>query len=261
LPAARRQPAPASTSPISCRESGDQCAALRKQQPVFPYAELRRLRDDDWRVNQKFSHNFGFRWDYGTPISELYNRMANLAIAPGYSGIATLLAGQNGTPTSLVQRIRTTSRRVLVFRGGPIAKKSMVIARLRDLLQHGGIHQIANNMAQQPPFAIRSVSRAIRESAHDRERIAHSGEPGADQHLCGVLELRIGYAQIWQMSIQNDLDITWSTLTYNGTKGTALDQTILPNSAPPGGQGQRSALGIHYESANGNSIYHSATFN
>ena len=72
---------------------------------------------------------------------------------------------------------------------------------------------------------------------------------------------RIGYAQIWQMSIQNDLGHNLvGTLTYNGTKGTALDQTILPNSAPPGGKANGLPSGYIYESANGNSIYHSATF-
>ena len=25
---------------------------------------------DDWRISQKFSLNFGVRWDYGTPITE-----------------------------------------------------------------------------------------------------------------------------------------------------------------------------------------------
>jgi len=28
---------------------------------------------DDWRLSQKFSINFGIRWDYGSPITELYN--------------------------------------------------------------------------------------------------------------------------------------------------------------------------------------------
>ena len=38
---------------------------------------------------------------------------------------------------------------------------------------------------------------------------------------------RIGYAQIWQFSVQNDLGHSLvGTITYNGTKGTGLDQTI-----------------------------------
>jgi hypothetical protein len=45
-------------------------------------------------------------------------------------------------------------------------------------------------------------------------------------------------------------------LTYNGTKGTRLDQTILPNSAPAGGQANGLPSGYLYEQSNGNSIYH-----
>ena len=58
---------------------------------------------DDWRLSQKFSLNFGVRWDYTTPISELINQMVNLDVAPGYAAIAQVKAGQSGSlPSSLV---------------------------------------------------------------------------------------------------------------------------------------------------------------
>ena len=49
---------------------------------------------DDWRLNPKFSLNFGVRWDYQSPITELYNRMVNLDVAPGYAAVAQVLPGQ-----------------------------------------------------------------------------------------------------------------------------------------------------------------------
>src|ERR1019366_7610167 len=58
---------------------------------------------DDWRLSQKFSLNFGVRWDYQSPITELYNRMVNLDVAPGYAAVAQVLPGQSGLPDSLVK--------------------------------------------------------------------------------------------------------------------------------------------------------------
>ncbi len=68
---------------------------------------------------------------------------------------------------------------------------------------------------------------------------------------------RIGYAQMWQISVQQDLGRSLvGTITYNGTKGTGLDQTLLPNSAPSGAAPNGLPSGYIYEQSNGNSIYH-----
>ena len=34
------------------------------------------------------------RWDYATPMTELYNRLVNLAIAPGFAAVTAVLPGQ-----------------------------------------------------------------------------------------------------------------------------------------------------------------------
>ena len=52
--------------------------------------------NDDWRITSRFSLIFGLRWDYATPVTELYNRLVNLAIAPGFSGITAVEPGTAG---------------------------------------------------------------------------------------------------------------------------------------------------------------------
>ena len=100
---------------------------------------------DDWRLSQKFSINFGLRWDYGTPITELYNRLVNLDVAPGYArhraGAARTIrpvlrraahfAGQAGQEQHLAaHRLRVAPDSQEVHGGS---------RRLRHLLQHLGV--------------------------------------------------------------------------------------------------------------------------
>ena len=47
---------------------------------------------DDWRISPELTLKPGVRWEYSTPITELYGRLVNLDIAPGFSrsGSATI---------------------------------------------------------------------------------------------------------------------------------------------------------------------------
>jgi hypothetical protein len=67
---------------------------------------------------------------------------------------------------------------------------------------------------------------------------------------------RIGYAQIWNASVQQDLPGSLTmTATYTGTKGTRLMQEYLPNTFPIGSTNPCPACpsGFVYLSSNGNS--------
>ncbi|MBI2149118.1 MAG: TonB-dependent receptor, partial [Acidobacteria bacterium] len=53
---------------------------------------------DDWRVNGALTLNIGARWEYETPITELYGRLVNLDIAPGFTAVAPVVAGDSKRP-------------------------------------------------------------------------------------------------------------------------------------------------------------------
>src|SRR6185436_15632400 len=210
---------------------------------------------------------FGIRWDYATPITELYNRLVDLDVAPGYAAIAQVLPGQSGPysgalPSSLVKPDKNNISPRIGFAWRPIPKKSMVIRGGYGTYYNTSVYNtIANNMAQQPPFA-QTLNIA---SSPGNPLTLQNGfivPPGTIYTNTYAIDpnYRIGYAQMWQISIQQDLGHSLvGTITYNGTKGTGLDQTLLPNSAPSGGKPNGLPAGYIYEQANGNSIYHGAT--
>ena len=110
---------------------------------------------------------------------------------------------------------------------------------------------IRTRIARERPAVVQSYLRP----ADLYARIA--GVLAGHRRIITSLRTRIGYAQMWQLSVQQDLGHSLvGTLTYNGTKGTHLDQTIMPNSAPSGGRANGLPSGYSYEQSNGNSIYH-----
>ena len=50
---------------------------------------------DDWRVRPELTINAGVRWEYGAPITELYGRLVNLDVAPGFTAVAPVLASES----------------------------------------------------------------------------------------------------------------------------------------------------------------------
>jgi hypothetical protein len=75
-------------------------------------------------------------------------------------------------------------------------------------------------------------------------------------------DFRVGTAQNWQLSIQQDLPQAMQmTMTYLGIKGTHVARRILPNTYPAGGVNPCAAcpLGFTYLASDGNSSRHSGT--
>ena len=75
--------------------------------------------------------------------------------------------------------------------------------------------------------------------------------------------LRVGYAQIWQLSAQRDLPgALVVTATYLGTKGTRGMQEFLPNTYPIGAANACPScpVGFVYRTSNGNSTARVSAF-
>jgi hypothetical protein len=117
---------------------------------------------------------------------------------------------------------------------------------------------LAANMAQQPPFA---ESLSVSSSAANPLSLTNAFLSASTNAVTSTYAIdpnyRIGYAQTWSVSLQNDLPFSmFGTVGYLGTKGTRLDQQFIPNSVAPGAEESTLPHSFTYETSNGNSIYH-----
>ncbi|MEZ5352941.1 MAG: TonB-dependent receptor [Bryobacteraceae bacterium] len=226
---------------------------------------------DDWRVNGNFSLNLGLRYEYTQPLYERDGRMANLDIAPGFTGVAVVTPGAIGPYSGAFSRglidpdrNNVAPRVALAWR--PFAKRNMRVRAGYGVYFNGSVYnQAASRLAQQPPFA---DTLQLTSSAGAPLTLAtgFTGIPSKEITNTYAVDRGyiVGYAQTWNLSIQQDLPRSLILeLGYLGTKGTRLDIQRLPNQAPPGSpltaeQRRRigNAVGFTFDSSEGNSIYH-----
>jgi trimeric autotransporter adhesin len=198
---------------------------------------------DDWRVSRSFSLNIGFRWEYWSPVAELYGRLVNLDIAPGYSAAAPVVAnhpvgsltGAN-YPDSLLRPNKRAFQPRLGIAWKPIAASSMVVKGGYGMYFNSSPYQsIAVLLAQQSPL---SKSLSLQNTALNPLTLesGFNASPNATANTFAVdPNLRIGHVHTWQMSIQIDLPGALQlTAIYQGTRGRHALQEILPNSYPAG---------------------------
>jgi trimeric autotransporter adhesin len=219
--------------------------------------------NDDWRIHPQFTLNFGVRWDYATPVNELYGRMVNLAIAPGFTSITPVPAGGSELPGGLIHPDPNNFSPRVGFAWRPSGERSTIIRGGYGVYYNTSVYNIiAANMAQQPPFAqVLNLAGTISTPLSiGNGFLTASNTPSTSTYAVDPY-YRIGYAQTWTLSVQRDLPFgMFGTAGYLGTKGTRLDQQFLPNSVAPGAAPSALPQGFIYQTSNGNSIYHAAQF-
>ncbi len=229
------------------------------RQPVYDgYA------NDDWRVNSSFTLNAGLRWEYSAPITELYNRLVNLDVAPGFTHAAPILAGDPVSPLTggrLPQSLMRPDKSKWEPRVGlawrALSGSALVIRAGYGVYANTSVYQnIAVQLAQQPPL---SKTLTVGNTSADPLTLANgfSASPLTIPNTFAIdPNFRVGYAQNWQLSVQRDLPGSLVLLaTYSGIKGTRGLQEFLPNTFPIGAINPCPAcsVGYTYLTSNGNS--------
>jgi hypothetical protein len=211
---------------------------------------------DDFRFRPSLSFNLGLRYEYNGPYTEAHNQIANLDVAAGFAGAASVLPGQAGAfngvyPGSLIHPDRNNFAPRIGVAWKPM-KQTVVRAGYGvnyNLAQYGNIIQ---NFAFQPPFAITSTNI----SSPANLLTLQNGFPATNASVTNNFAVdpnyRLGYVQIWNLDIQRQLPAgVVMNLGYNGSKGTRLDveRAITVTGVQP----------FIYESSAGNSVFHSGS--
>lgn len=225
--------------------------------------------DDDFRLRPNFTLDAGMRWEYGAPMTEIYNRLVNLDIASGFSAVAPLpasdpvglLTGQS-YPNSLVRPDRAGFEPRVGMAWRPIAGSSLVVRAGYGIYDNTSVYQtIALQMAQQAPL---SKSLSVQNGPSCPLTLANgfSACPAAAADRFAIdPDFQVGYAQNWDVEVQRDLPRSMQlTATYLGTKGTRGLQEYLPNTYPLGAANPcpDCPSGFTYFASNGNSTREAA---
>lgn len=219
---------------------------------------------DDWRVQPTLTINAGMRWEYGAPMTELYGRLVNLDIAPGFTAAAPVVASDptgpvTGAkyPASLVRPDREGFEPRVAVSWRPIPASTVVVRAGYGIYDDTSIYlSSAQLMAQQAPL---SKSVQVANSSTCALTLANGfvSCPGITEDTYAVdPNLRVGYAQVWNLSVQSDLPgALVGTVTYSGVKGTRGTQEFLPNTYPIGATNPCPSCprGFVYRTSNGNS--------
>jgi len=220
--------------------------------------------NDDWRVNSGLTLNAGLRWEYAAPFTELRNRLVNLDVAPGFGAAAPLLAGDptgaisgQSYPDSLLRPdYRGIEPRIgIAWRPRPAS--ALVIRAGYGVYDNTSVYQLlATQLSQQPPLS-KTLSIQNRVANPLTLATTFNTTPITTPNTFAVdPNFRVGYAQNWSVSVQEDLPGSMTTTaTYLGTKGTRLMQEFLPNTFPLGVTNSCPACpaGFVYLSSNANS--------
>ena len=228
---------------------------------------------DDWRLASNLTLNLGLRYEYFSPWSEKYGRVANLDIAPGFTAVSVVTPGVIGPysgmayPSGLIQPDRNNFAPRTGLAWKPNAKSSLVVRLGYGWYYNPGIYnQFEGRLSAQPPFA---QSTTVTTSLENPLTLATgltvtpNGKTILNTYAVDP-NYRDMYAQSWTASVQSSLPgALIGELSYLGTKGTRLDVQVQPNTAPPGSpltSQQRlmigNATGFTYDTPIGNSIYH-----
>lgn len=226
---------------------------------------------DDWRLSPELTLNLGVRWEYGSPITELYGRLVNLDIAPGFSAVAPVVANDpvgslTGThyPASLVNPDKTAIEPRIALAWRPISGSSLVVRSGYGIYYNTSVYQqLATQMAQQAPL---STSLSVANSAADPLTLANpfKTSPTITPDTFAIdPNFRVGYVHQWNLSVQRDLPGGLVMLaTYLGIKGTRGEQEFLPNTYALGAANPCPTCpsGFTYVASNGNSERESGSF-
>ena len=228
---------------------------------------------DDFRVNKRFTFQYGVRYQSQTPPIEKYNQIANLDLNSTATAVAVVTPNQVGPfsgayPRALIHGdYNNWAPRIGIAWDPGIKPRTIVRAGYSIFYNQSVYNSLAQNyLAYQPPF---DQSENLYTSAAQVLTLQNGfpAQPSSTTILntAGVNPNdKPPYTQIWMLGTETSFSQNWLVdLTYTGTKGTNLELLRAPNRAPLGTSQLETqselqipyATSFYYVQSGANSIY------
>ncbi len=194
--------------------------------------------NDNWRIHSRLTLQWGLRYEYVAPWVELYDRMANLDVAPGFQAAATVFPGSRGPYSGIVPRALIRDDRnnlaprvalALRLRSGQWA--SVLRANYGIFHPHESYAALTGELISQPPFGF-----AIQETVAGQDFLAIESAFSSDLEedvpntYAVDPHFRLPTVQTWNLSLQQSLPRNFFlSLGYAGSRGTGLELLRAPN--------------------------------
>lgn len=221
--------------------------------------------NDNWRIHSRLTLQWGLRYEYVAPWSELYDRMANLDVDPGFQAAATVLPGSRGPYTGSVPRALIRDDRnnlaprvamALRLRSGQLA--SVLRANYGIFHPHESYAALAGELISQPPFGF-----AIQETVAGQDflPIESAFSKDLEQEVPNTYAVdpnfRLATVQTWNLSLQQGLPYNFFlSLGYAGSRGTGLELLRAPNRLLDGIQRIRDTAQFLFLTPGASSYFH-----
>ena len=194
---------------------------------------------DDWHALSNFTMNAGIRYEYFSPYSEKYDRLAMLDTGNNFASVATVTPNSIGPfsgkfPRTLVEPQKTDFSPRVGIAWAPI-RNTVIRTGYGINFTNGQYQKFVQNFAFQPPFA--DVQTNENTSAASPFVTLANGFP-APQSLGNFAvnkNYRLPYVQAWFLNVQRTLPLgIVLNIGYNGSKGTHLDIVDAPGRTATG---------------------------
>ena len=194
---------------------------------------------DEWKLRGNLTFNLGVRYEYISPFTELNDRIANLILSPGVlspgvgAPAVTPVLPNQGYPATLVRPDRNNFAPRVGFAWKPFSK-TVVRGGYGINYNTGAYQSIVQNLAFQPPFALTETNVQTGPGSLSLQN-GFVTPTGITNSYAVNPNYRMGYVQIRNLDIQQQIRPTLLVnVDYTGTKGTDLDDVLVPNGGTVG---------------------------
>lgn len=194
---------------------------------------------DDWHALSNFTMNAGIRYEYFSPYSEKYDRLAMLDTGNDFASVATVTPNSIGPfsgkfPRTLVNPEKTDFSPRIGMAWAPI-HNTVVRTGYGINFTNGQYELFVQNFAFQPPYA--DVQTNENTSAASPAVTLANGFPAPQKYgnFAVNKNYRLPYVQVWFLNVQHTFPLgILLNVGYNGSKGTRLDITDAPGRSATG---------------------------